>query len=128
MLLVEPELHLGPLPDIVVPDIAGWRRERVPAGFMQDVSATLPPDWLCEVLSRSTEARDRDEKLTIYHREGVAHVWLVSPTLRTVEVFRRGPSTRCRSTSPGCGRCSSAAIVDGQIVEWGAPRLRCSPS
>ena len=89
VLLVEPELHLGPLPDIVVPDIAGWRRERLPAGFMQDASATLAPDWLCEVLSRSTEARDRDEKLTIYHREGVAHVWLVSPTLRTVEVFRR---------------------------------------
>jgi len=56
---------------------------------MRDAFATMAPDWLCEVLSPSTEARDRDEKLSLYHREGVGHVWLVSPPLRTVEVFRR---------------------------------------
>jgi len=89
LILDEPELHLGPLPDIVVPDLAGWRRERVPPGFMRGVFAELAPDWVCEVLSPSTEARDRDEKMAIYHREGVGHAWLLSPALRTLEVYRR---------------------------------------
>ena len=89
IILVEPELHLGPRPDVVVPDLAGWRRERAPAGFMDDAAATLAPDWCCEVLSPSTEELDRGRKLDVYRREGVAHVWLVSPTLRSVEVLRR---------------------------------------
>ncbi|MBK6531231.1 MAG: Uma2 family endonuclease [Deltaproteobacteria bacterium] len=89
IILMEPELRLGPLPDVVVPDLAGWRRERVPEGFIDDVFASIAPDWVCEVLSPSTEARDRDDKLAIYYREGVAHAWLVSPALHTVEVFRR---------------------------------------
>jgi len=81
----EPELHFGA--DIVVPDIAGWRRERMPA--VPDVPYfTLVPDWLCEVLSPSTKAIDRHKKLPIYAREGVRHVWLVDPLLRTLEVLR----------------------------------------
>ncbi len=89
VILPEPELWLGPLPDIVVPDLAGWRRERVPEGFIDAAHATLPPDWVCEVLSPSTEGDDRGAKLDIYHREGVRNVWLVSPSLRSLEVFRR---------------------------------------
>ena len=89
VLLIEPELHLGPRPDIAVPDLAGWRRERLPADFMEGAAATLAPDWCCEVLSPSTEEIDRGRKLDVYRREGVAHVWLVSPTLRSVEVLRR---------------------------------------
>ena len=89
VLLIEPELHLGPRPDIAVPDLAGWRRERLPADFMEGAAATLTPDWCCEVLSPSTEEIDRGRKLDVYRREGVAHVWLVSPTLRSVEVLRR---------------------------------------
>ncbi len=89
LILDEPELHLGDLPDIVVPDLAGWRIERVPATFMDAAAATLAPDWLCEVLSPSTEKIDRGRKLDIYHREGVAHVWFVSPVQRLMEVFRR---------------------------------------
>ena len=84
-LLNEPELHFGA--DVLVPDIAGWRRERMPA--IPNVSHfTLPPDWLCEVLSPSTERIDRQKKLTIYAREGVKHVWLVNPVLETLEVLR----------------------------------------
>jgi Uma2 family endonuclease len=49
---------------------------------------TLAPDWLCEVLSPSTEARDRAAKLPVYARAGVRHVWLVDPDVRTLEVFR----------------------------------------
>jgi Uma2 family endonuclease len=74
---------------MVVPDLAGWRRERLPADFMEGAAATLTPDWCCEVLSPSTEEIDRGRKLDVYRREGVAHVWLVSPTLRSVEVLRR---------------------------------------
>ncbi|MBK8697916.1 MAG: Uma2 family endonuclease [Deltaproteobacteria bacterium] len=76
-------------PDVVIPDLGGWRRERVPEGFMDDAAATLAPDWCCEVLLPSTEQVDRGRKLDIYRREGVGHVWLVSPVLQTVEVLRR---------------------------------------
>ena len=84
VILVEPELHFGN--DVLVPDLAGWRRERVPtlpaAAYM-----TLAPDWICEVLSASTEALDRGKKLRIYAREGVAHAWLVNPLDQTLEVL-----------------------------------------
>lgn len=87
---VEPELHLGPRPDIVVPDLAGWRRERLPEGFLDESDGlTLAPDWICEVISPSTERVDRGRKLDLYRREAVGHVWLLSPALRTVEVYRR---------------------------------------
>ena len=82
--LVEPELHFGN--DVLVPDIAGWRRERLPA-LPNDAYLTLAPDWVCEVLSPSTEAIDRGQKLRIYAREGVAHAWLLDPLRQTVEVL-----------------------------------------
>ena len=91
VILLEPELHLGPRPDVLVPDLAGWRTERMPPGFLADDAAgiTLAPDWICEVLSPSTASVDRTKKLPIYHREGVAHAWLIDPTAHTLEVFRR---------------------------------------
>jgi Uma2 family endonuclease len=85
IILDEPELHLGD--DILVPDLAGWRRERLPA-IEQAAYLTLAPDWLCEVLSRSTEKIDRARKLPIYAAAGVRHAWLLNPTLRTLEVLR----------------------------------------
>jgi Uma2 family endonuclease len=85
LILFEPELHLRD--DIVVPDLAGWRRSRLTS--VPDVPfLTLAPDWVCEILSPSTERTDRLNKLPIYGREGVAHVWLINPTLRTLEVLR----------------------------------------
>jgi Uma2 family endonuclease len=87
MILFEPELHLGPEPDIVVPDLAGWRRERL--GEVPDAPyLALAPDWVCEVVSPSTEDIDRAEKMPIYARERVGHVWLVNPLVKTFEVFR----------------------------------------
>lgn len=86
IILDEPELHLGGEPDIIVPDIAGWRRERMPE-MPDDVYFTLAPDWVCEVLSPSTEDIDRAEKMQIYAREAVSHTWLVDPAVRTLEVF-----------------------------------------
>lgn len=87
ILLDEPELHLGKRPDVLVPDLAGWRRERMPV--MPDVAAfTLVPDWVCEVLSPSTRKLDRTKKLHVYRREQVAHVWLVDPEARMLEIYR----------------------------------------
>ncbi|MEX1367286.1 MAG: Uma2 family endonuclease [Nannocystaceae bacterium] len=86
----EPELHLGGEPDILVPDLAGWRRERL-ADLPDDARWTsIAPDWICEVLSPSTQAIDRAEKMEIYLRERVGHAWLVDPVARTLEVYRLG--------------------------------------
>jgi Uma2 family endonuclease len=85
VLIQEPVLHLGE--DVLVPDIAGWRNERMPRPS-QHVFYTLAPDWVCEVLSPSTKALDRKEKLLIYARECVRNVWLIDPVARTLEVFR----------------------------------------
>ena len=84
VILDEPELHFGN--DVLVPDLAGWRRERVPT-LPADAYMTLAPDWVCEVLSPSTETLDRGKKLRIYAREGVAHAWLVDPLRQTLEVL-----------------------------------------
>jgi Uma2 family endonuclease len=85
IILDEPELHVGD--DILVPDLAGWRRERMPS--LDDVPYfTLAPDWVCEVLSKSTEKRDRIDKLRIYAASGVQFAWIVHPILRTLEAMR----------------------------------------
>ena len=85
ILLDEPELHLGG--DVLVPDLAGWRRARMPE--LPDVPYfDLAPDWVCEVLSPSTAASDRADKMPIYARERVAHVWLIDPLTKTLEVCR----------------------------------------
>ena len=85
LLLDEPELHLGE--DVLIPDLAGWRRERMPRA-PRTAAFTLAPDWVCEVLSPSTAALDRSAKLVVYAREQVRHVWLVDPEARTLEVLR----------------------------------------
>lgn len=86
-ILVEPEVHLGPEPDILVPDLAGWRTSRMPR-VSEGAYETLPPDWVAEILSPSTTRVDRSEKLPIYRREQVPHVWLIDPHARTIEVLR----------------------------------------
>ncbi len=84
-ILDEPELHLGR--DILVPDLAGWRRERLPA-LPEEAYFSLAPDWICEVISPSTAALDRVKKLSVYAREQVQFAWLVDPIARTLEVLR----------------------------------------
>ena len=84
-ILDEPELHLGE--DVLVPDLAGWRRERLPE-LPREPAMTLAPDWLCEVLSPSSAVLDRVRKMPIYAAHHVEHVWLVDPMTRTLEVFR----------------------------------------
>jgi Uma2 family endonuclease len=85
VILYEPELHLRE--DVIVPDLGGWRRDRMPE--MPHVAAfELAPDWVCEVLSPSTARLDRGEKLPVYAREQVAHVWIVDPLQRYLEILR----------------------------------------
>ena len=84
IMLFAPELHFGN--DVLVPDIAGWRRERLPS--VPNVAyLTLAPDWICEVVSPATEIIDRGRKLRIYTREGVAFAWFVDPLRQSLEVL-----------------------------------------
>lgn len=86
----EPELSLGVDDDFdpVVPDLAGWRRERM-ARLPEGARFEVAPDWVCEVLSPSTAAHDRDEKMPFYARAGVSFAWIVDPTARTLESYSR---------------------------------------
>ena len=94
IILDEPELHLHG--DALVPDLAGWGRERMPE--LPDVTAfELAPDWVCEVLSPSTQSHDRVKKMGVYARDGVGHVWLVDPSAQTLEVYRAAHGAWLRS-------------------------------
>lgn len=84
VILVEPELHLGR--HVLVPDLAGWRRDRLP--LIPDAHIEVVPDWVCEILSPSTASKDRRIKLPLYGKLGVTHAWLVDPAAKTVEVMR----------------------------------------
>ena len=90
VILFEPELHLEG--DVLIPDLAGWRRERMPE-LPQSANFTLAPDWVCEVLSPSTEAVDRGDKSKVYAREGVRHLWFVDPIVKTLEILRLDGAT-----------------------------------
>ena len=83
-IVFEPELHLNA--DIVVPDLAGWRRETMPE-YPDAAYFTIAPDWVCEVLSPSTRRLDLSEKRGLYAREGVRQLWFVDPDARTLEAF-----------------------------------------
>ncbi|MBV1694117.1 MAG: Uma2 family endonuclease [Hyphomicrobiales bacterium] len=88
--LPEPELHLGP--HVLVPDVAGWRSERLVSPATERAYIDIAPDWICEVLSDSTEKYDKGEKRRMYANDGVDHLWHVDPRVRSLEVFsRRGP-------------------------------------
>lgn len=82
----EPELHVGE--HVVVPDLAGWRRERMPY-LPIEVGITIVPEWICEVISPSTASYDRTVKFRIYLEAGVKHLWYVDPAYKTLEVFKR---------------------------------------
>jgi Uma2 family endonuclease len=85
LFMTEPELHFGE--NVVVPDLAAWRRERMPVA-PDEPFITLAPDWACEILSPSTERLDRNAKRRIYGEAGVAFLWLLDPRTRTLEAFQ----------------------------------------
>jgi Uma2 family endonuclease len=85
-ILDEPELHLDQ--QVLVPDLAGWRRDRMPK-LPDSAWFELAPDWVCEILSPATAQTDRSLKLPIYAQQGVNHLWLIDPELRILEAYER---------------------------------------
>jgi Uma2 family endonuclease len=85
--LPQEELHLGP--HVIVPDLSGWRVDRLPPDYLESKFIEIPPDWICEVLSPSTEDIDKSEKRRIYATYGVGHLWYIDPRPRILEVFAR---------------------------------------
>lgn len=83
-ILDEPELHIGD--DVLVPDLAGWRKDRMPS-MPETAYFTVVPDWVCEVVSPSTQRVDLFEKRPLYAEQGVAHLWLIDPIARSLEAF-----------------------------------------
>lgn len=91
-ILDEPELQLDPK-EPISPDLAGWRLERMPE-LPDTAFFTLSPDWVCEVLSRSTEKIDREDKLPYYAEHGVRHAWLLDPIDKRLEVYELEPTSK----------------------------------
>jgi Uma2 family endonuclease len=85
-ILVEPEIHFIRDTEVLVPDLAGWRRERMPR-LPNDQRIEVVPDWVCEILSLSTARKDRMTKMPVYARYGVTYLWLVDPLAHTLEAF-----------------------------------------
>ncbi len=116
-ILFEPELHFGE--NVLVPDIAGWTRERL-VELPQIGMFELAPDWVCEVLSPSTGRLDRRHKVPIYAREGVRHLWIVDPSLRTLEVYVRKGAKWAMIGAHFGEACVSAPPFDAVSIELGA--------
>jgi Uma2 family endonuclease len=119
-ILIEPELHLAD--DVLVPDLGGWRRERM-AEVPDAPWTSLAPDWVCEVASPSTERLDRVQKLRIYARAGVGHAWIVNPSTKTLEVFRRDEAQWTLAGAFGGDEVVRAEPFDAIVLElarlWG---------
>jgi Uma2 family endonuclease len=128
-LVDEPELHFGR--QVLVPNLAGWRYERVPGLLERDEPFfDLAPDWVCEVLSPSTARLDRGRKLSLYHQEGVSHAWLLDPRAHTLEVYRRGEGGWQLAARHGGEEVVRAEPFDAEPLELGrlwAPRPPPAP-
>lgn len=109
IILAEPELHLGE--DILVPDLAGWRRQTMPE-MPDEPFTTVRPDWICEVLSPSTEHIDHADKVPIYCHAGVGHMWFVDPDVKALEVLRLDGSSDRLNTWRGEAICRAEPFED----------------
>lgn len=118
----EPELHFDR--NVLVPDLGGWRRERMPQ-FPQNHIFDIVPDWVCEVISPSSGRLDRLKKMPIYARVGVGHAWIIDPDLQTLEVFRHGGDGWHLVATHGENEVVRAAPFDEIEINlallWGAP-------
>lgn len=127
--MIEPELHLGE--DVLVPDICGWRVERLPE-TPDTAGIDIAPDWVCEVLSPSNARHDRIVKMPVYARHGVAYAWIVDVAERTLEVFRlengRGSwlSTHAGS-EPVAAEPFEALVIQPDDVYGPAPASPAAP-
>lgn len=116
-ILFEPELHLGE--DVLVPDIAGWRKDIMPA-LPDEAYFTVAPNWVCEVLSKTTAGIDRIKKLPIYAREKVDYVWLVDPYNQTLEVYSRQDKQWLLTNSFGGEQHIRAVPFDAIEIDLGS--------
>ncbi|HUR81750.1 MAG TPA: Uma2 family endonuclease [Thermoanaerobaculia bacterium] len=121
-ILDEPELHLGH--NVLVPDLAGWRRERmpeVPESHVFDV----PPDWVCEVVSPSSRALDRMKKMPLYLRESVPYLWIIDPSAKILDVFKSEETRWVLEATHGGNDVARIAPFHEIEIEltllWGAP-------
>ncbi|HVR44390.1 MAG TPA: Uma2 family endonuclease [Thermoanaerobaculia bacterium] len=113
-ILDQPELHL--FGDVLVPDLAGWRRDRIPR--IPDAPAMeIAPDWVCEVLSPSTETFDREQKIPRYALAEVSHLWLVDITRRRLEVYARSASAFVRTERHDGNAVVSAPPFEAAAIE-----------
>lgn len=122
----KPELHFGP--HVVVPDIAGWRRERL-VGAVDKAFIEVVPDWVCEVLSPGTERVDRGDKRRIYGTYEVPYLWFVNPLAQTLEVLRRQDertwlllSTFSRDEAVSAASFDAITFQLGQLWPFDDPR------
>lgn len=116
-ILMEPELHLGIDEDyeVLVPDLAGWRHDRMPS-IPETAHAKTVPNWICEILSPRTAAMDRAEKMPFYARAKVEHLWLIDTALQTLEVFRlHGDRWTLTSTTRGEKNVRAEPFADLQL-------------
>jgi Uma2 family endonuclease len=129
-ILQEPEVHF-PEPaepdgvQVVDPDLAGWRRERMPEP-PETAHFPLAPDWVCEVLSPSTENHDRKTKMPLYAHNGVRWAWLIDPIARTIEVYVLGEGKRWKEPTIHCGDTRVRAVpfdaIELNLADLWAPR------
>lgn len=135
IIMDEVELHLGktePTSIVAVPDLSGWRKERMPVRPTTP-AVQLAPDWVCEILSPGARniRRDRLIKADVYHRAGVAWMWLVDPRAQTIEVFRREASGWLRAATHAGGGEARLAPFDAVAFDvqpwWPEPPADDTP-
>lgn len=85
VIIIEPEIGLDE--HTLVPDLAGWKKERFPTSEKTNW-ISVAPDWICEVLSPSTLRTDKIRKMPLYAEHGIKHLWLVDPNAKTLDAFR----------------------------------------
>lgn len=105
-------IQLNPL-QVRRPDVAGWRRQRMP-DMPTDMPITVVPDWICEVLSPTNAGTDTVTKMSLYHQNQVGHYWIIDRERETLTVHP-GPTT---ATSMRSGLAAASASEPSRSRQW----------
>lgn len=102
------------------PDLAGWRRERLPQP-PEDYPVPLRPDWICEIrCAKDAKRRDTLQKRRIHAEAGVPHYWLVDTDDETLTVLRLTEGTYAEVLTAGREEKVRAAPFDALELAVGA--------